>query len=127
MGGRRIFVLDTPPKTSIFGDLRVKDDQLSCSVDMAGQLTYLKVKAIYHIRKVVCFLKVKFDHLTTLAPDTVSSIMVSTFLKATSKSMPALFRPIIFQNLYKNKKKICWKSGGTVTSLGTGKNILLNC
>ena len=31
MGGWRIFVLDTTPKTSIFGHLRVKADQLSCS------------------------------------------------------------------------------------------------
>ena len=49
LGGWRIFVLDTPPKTSIFGDLRVKADQLSHSGDMAGQLTCLKVKAIYLI------------------------------------------------------------------------------
>ena len=35
------------PKTSIFGDLRVKADQLSHSGDMAGQLTCLKVKVIY--------------------------------------------------------------------------------
>ena len=39
-------MLDTPPKTSIFGHLRVKAAQLSHSEDMAGQLTCLKVKAI---------------------------------------------------------------------------------
>ena len=77
-------MLDTPPKTSIFGDLRVKADQLSHSGEMAGQLTCLKVKAICHIKKAMCFLKVKLDHLTTLAPDTVSSILVSTLLEATS-------------------------------------------
>ena len=37
------------PKTSIFGHLTVKADQLSCSGDMAGQLTCLTVKAIYLI------------------------------------------------------------------------------
>ena len=42
-------MLDTPPKTSIFGHLKVKADQLSCSGDMVGQLTCLKVKAIYLI------------------------------------------------------------------------------
>ena len=42
-------MLDTPPKTSIFGDLRIKADQLSGGEDMAGQLTCLKVKAIYLI------------------------------------------------------------------------------
>ena len=82
-GWLEIFVLDTSPKTSIFGDLRVKADQLFCSGDMAGQLTCLKVKGIYHIRKAMCFLKVKVDHLTTLAPDTVSFIQVSTLLEAT--------------------------------------------
>ena len=113
-------MLNTPPKTSIFGDLRVKADQLPCGGDMTGQLTCLKVKAIYHIRKAMWFLKVKVGHLTTLAPDTVSSILVSTFLEATSKSTPALFRPGLFQNFTKkSKKKMCWKIGGTVTSLGT--------
>ena len=47
-------MLDTPPKTSIFGHLRVKADQLSHSEDMAGQLTCLKVKAIYLIWKAMC-------------------------------------------------------------------------
>ena len=79
-------MLDTPPKTSIFGDLRVKADQLSHGGDMAGQLTCLKVKAVYHIRKAMCFLKVKVGHLTTLTPDTVSSILVSTLHEATSNS-----------------------------------------
>ena len=37
------------PKTSIFGHLKVKADQLSHGGDMAGQLTCLKVKAIYLI------------------------------------------------------------------------------
>ena len=49
LGGWRIFVLDTPPKTSILGHLKVKADQLSHGGDMAGQLTCLKVKAIYLI------------------------------------------------------------------------------
>ena len=113
--------------SSIFGDLRVKADQLSCSEDMVGQLTCLKVKAIYHIRKAMCFLKVKVDHLTTLAPDTVSSILVSTLLEATPNPCQPYSGPLYFKILQKSKKKMCWKSGGTVTSLGTGKNILLNC
>ena len=37
------------PKTSIFGDLRVKAYQLSHGEDMAGQLTCLKVEVIYLI------------------------------------------------------------------------------
>ena len=120
-------MLVTSPKTSIFGDLKVKADELSCGEDMAGQLTCLKVKAIYHIRKAMCFLKVKVDHLTTLAPDTVSSILVSTLLEATPNLHQAYSGLLVFKILQKSKKKMCWKSGGTVTSLGTGKNILLNC
>ena len=100
-------MLDTPPETSIFGDLKVMADQLSHVGDMAGQLTCLEVKAIYHIRKAMCFWKVKIGHLTTLAPDTVSSILVSTLLEATSKSMPALFRPALFQNFTKKVKRKC--------------------
>ena len=42
-------MLDTPPKTYIFRHLRVKGPQLSHGGDMAGQLTCLKVKAIYLI------------------------------------------------------------------------------
>ena len=120
-------MLDTSPKTSIFGDLRVKADQLSCSGDMAGQLTCLKVKAIYHIRKAMCFLKVKVDHLTTLAQDTISFILVSTLLEATPNPCEPYSGLLYFKILQKGKKKMCWKSGGTVTSLGTGKNISHNC
>ena len=94
-------MLDTPPETSIFGDLRVKADQLSHSGEIAGKLTCLEVKTIYQIRKAMCFWKIKVGHLTTLAPDTVSSILVSTLLEATSKSTPALFRPALFKNFTK--------------------------
>ena len=34
-------MLETPPKTSIFGHLKFKADQLSHGGDMAGQLTCL--------------------------------------------------------------------------------------
>ena len=120
-------MLDTPPKTSIFGDLRVRVDQLSCGGDMAGQLTCLKVKAIYHIRKAMCFLKVKVDHLTTLAPDTVSSILVSTLLEATSNPCQPYSGLLYFKIYTKSRKKMCWKSRGTVTSLGTGKEYFTYC
>ena len=98
-------MLDTPPKSSIFGDLRFKADQLSHSGDMAGQLTCLKVKAIYHIRKAMCFLKVKVDHLTTLAPDTASSILVSTLLEATSNPCQPYSGLLYFKILQKVKRK----------------------
>ena len=92
------------PNTSIFGDLRVKADQLSCVEEMTGQLTCLKVRATYHIRKAMCFLKVKVDHLTTLAPDTVSSIVVSTLLEATSNHA-SLIQAYYISKFYKKVKR----------------------
>ena len=92
-------MLDTPPKTSIFGDLKVKADQLShgegnCLVWRSRPNTILRRPCAFG-----SFHKVKFGHLTTPAPDPVSSILVSTFLEATSTFMPALFRLFVFQNL----------------------------
>ena len=43
------------PNTSIFGHLKVKADQLTQGEGYDRQLTCLKVKAIYHIRKNMCF------------------------------------------------------------------------
>ena len=72
-------------------------------------------------------LKVKVGHLTILAPGTVSSIPISTPHEAT----PNLHQPcsglLYFKICSKSKKKMCWKSKETVTSVGTGKEILLNC
>ena len=77
-------MLDTPPKTSIFGHLRVKADQLSCSeghgrvIDMSegqGHIPYMESHVL---------LRVKVGHLTTLAPDTVSFILISTLHEATT-------------------------------------------
>ena len=47
-------MLDTPPKTTIFGDLKVKADLLSRS---EGNCLIPEVKAKYHIRKAMCFWK----------------------------------------------------------------------
>ena len=80
----RLFVLDTPPKTSIFGHLRVKADQLTHgegygrATDLSegqGHIPYMENHVL---------LKVKVDHLTTLAPDTVSFILISTLHEATT-------------------------------------------
>ena len=76
-------MLDTPPKTSIFGDLRVKADQLSCVegysrvIDLSegqGHIPYIESHVL---------LGVKVGHLTILAPDTVSFILISTLHEAT--------------------------------------------
>ena len=92
-------MLDTPPKTTIFRDLKVKADLLShgegnCLVWRSRPMTILGRPCAFG-----SFQKVKVSHLTTLTPDSLSSILVSTFHEATSAFMPALFRPYIFQNL----------------------------
>ena len=72
----RIFVLDTPPKPSIFGHLKVKGDQLTQgegygkAIDLSegqGHMPYMEE----HV-----FLKIKVGHLTTLAQVTVSFILI---------------------------------------------------
>ena len=77
-------MLDTPPKTSIFGHLRVKAAQLTQgegygrAMDLSegqGHIPYMEIHVL---------LRVKLDHLTTLAPDTVSSILISTLHEATT-------------------------------------------
>ena len=66
-------------------------------------------------------LKVKVGHLTTLAPDTVSFNLISTLHEAT----PNLHQPssgLLYFKIYsKGKKKMCWKSRETVSSVGTEK------
>ena len=69
-------MLDTPPKPSIFGHLKVKADQLTQgegygrAIDLSegqGHMPYMEK----HV-----FLKVKVGHLTTLAQSTVSFILI---------------------------------------------------
>ena len=72
-------------------------------------------------------LKVKVGHLTTLSPDTVSSILISTLHEAISNPCQPRSGLLYFKNFTKSKKKMCWKSRETVSSLGTGEEILLNC
>ena len=77
-------MLDTPPKTSIFGHLQVKVDQLTQdegygrAIDLSegqGHIPYMEIHVL---------LRVKVDHLTTLTPDTVSFILISTLHEATT-------------------------------------------
>ena len=120
-------MLDTPPKTSIFGHLRVKADQLSHGEGYSRAIDLSEGQGHIPNMESHVLLKVKVGHLTTLAPDTVSSILISTLHEAT----PNLHQPssglLYFKNYSKSKKKMCWKSRETVSSVGTGKEILLNC
>ena len=77
-------MLGTPPKTSIFGHLRVKADQLTQgegygkAIDLSegqGHISYMENHVL---------LKVKVDHLTTLAQATVSFILISTLHDGTT-------------------------------------------
>ena len=69
-------MLDTHPKTSIFGHLKVKADQLTegegygRAIDLSGgqgHMPYIEEHVL---------LKVKVGHLTTLAQFTVSFILI---------------------------------------------------
>ena len=77
-------MLDTHPKTSIFGHLQVKVDQLTQdegygkAIDLSegqGHIPYMEIHVL---------LRVKVDHLTTLTPDIVSFILISTLHEATT-------------------------------------------
>ena len=94
-------MLDTPPKFTIFGDQKVKADPMShsegnCLVWRSRPSTIFGRPCAFG-----SFQKVKVSHLTTLTPGSLSSILVSTLLEATSALMPALFRPCLFPNLIK--------------------------
>ena len=80
----RSFVLDKPPKTSLFGHLRVKVDQLTqgkgyCRVidssEGQGHMPYMEIHVL---------LKDKVCSLTTLAQLFVSFILISALHEAAS-------------------------------------------
>ena len=79
----RLFVLDTHTKTSLFGHLRVKADQLAQgegygrvidSSEGQGHMSYMEIHML---------LKVKVGHLTALVQSFVSFILISTLHAAT--------------------------------------------
>ena len=84
LGSWRIFVLDTLPKTSIFGHLQVKADQLSHGEGYGREIDLSEGQGHIPYMENHVLLKVKVGHLTTLAPDTVSFILVSTLHEATT-------------------------------------------
>ena len=103
--GWRTIVLHTPPKTSIFGDLKVKADLLSCS---KGNCLLWRSRPNTILGRPCAFgrfQKVKVGHLTTLAPDPVSSILVSTFLEATSPPCQPCSGLLYFKILQKVNRK----------------------
>ena len=90
-------MLDTPPKTSIFGHLRVNADLLtqaegySRAIDLSedqGHIPYVEIHVL---------LRVKVDHLTTLAPATVSSILISTLHETTTNLCQSYSDLLYFQ------------------------------
>ena len=77
-------MLVTPPKTSIFGHLRVKGDQMSHGEGYGRVIDLSEGQGhIPHMESHV-LLRVKVGHLTTLVPDTVSFILISTLHEATT-------------------------------------------
>ena len=77
-------MLDTPPKTSIFGHLRVKVDQLTQGEGYGRAINLSEGQGHIHYMEIHMLLRVKVDHLTTLTPDTVSFILISTLHEATT-------------------------------------------
>ena len=65
-------MLDTPPKTSTFGHLRVKADQLSHSEGYGRAIDLSESQGYIPYMEIHVLLRVKVDHLITLTPDTVS-------------------------------------------------------
>ena len=77
--------LDTPPKTSIFEHLRVKADQLSHSEEYGRVIDLSEGQGHIPYMESHVLLRIKVGHLTTLALDTVSFILISTLHEATTK------------------------------------------
>ena len=89
-------MLDTPPKTSMFGHLWVKVDQLTRgegytrAIDLSegqGHIPYMEIHVL---------LRVKVDHLTTLTPHIVSFILISTLHEATTNLYQSYSGPLYF-------------------------------
>ena len=77
-------MLDTLPKTSIFGHLRVKVDQLAQGEGYDRAIDLSEGQCHIPYMEIHVLLRVKVDHLTTLTPDTVSFILISTLHEATT-------------------------------------------
>ena len=112
-------MLDTHPKTSIFGHQRVKADQLTCiegygrAIDLSedqGHIPYMEIHVL---------LRVKVDHLTTLTPDTLSFILISTLHEATT-NLHQLYSGLFYFKFNKNvNRKSTGNQERTVSSVGT--------
>ena len=72
------------PKTSIFGHLRVKVDQLTHSEGYGRAIDLSEGQGHVPYMEIHMLLMVKIDHLATLTPDTVSFILISTLHEATT-------------------------------------------
>ena len=69
-------MLDTPPKTSIFGHLKVKADQLTQGECTGRAIDLSEGQSHMSYMEEHVLLKVKVDHLTTLSQFTVSFILI---------------------------------------------------
>ena len=98
--------------------LRVKADQLSCSEGYGRAIDLSEGQGHMPNMESHVLLKVKVGHLTTLAPDTVSSILISALHEAT----PNLCQPssgLLYFKIYsESKKRMCCKSRETVSFSG---------
>ena len=72
------------PKTSIFGHLRIKADQLTWGEGYGRAIGLSEGQGHMPYMENHVLLEVKVDHLTTLAQATVSFILISTLHEATT-------------------------------------------
>ena len=89
-------MLDTPPKTSIFGHLQVKIDQLTQGEGYGRAIDLSEGQGHIPYNEIHVLLRVKVDHLTTLTPDIVSFILISTLHEATTNLYQPYLGPLYF-------------------------------
>ena len=122
----RIFVLDTPLKLPYLDTWRPRLISWLMMKAMAGQSTCLKVKAIYHIWKTMCFWRTRL----VICPPWFNPLSLSfwseIFMKQHLICNSLIQIPYILKLINRENEKSAWNQGETASSVGTGKEILLN-
>ena len=119
----RIYVQDTPPKYSIYGQPKVKADSWLGWQAKADLLTGSEGQGHFHIWKKMDILKVKDGHLTLLAYLPIALSLIWKYDGAT----PNLWQSV-WQTIYFIQSKMRKTSGfrrKQVSSMGTGKQFYI--
>ena len=89
-------MLATPHKTSIFGHLWVKVDHLTQGEGYGRAIDLSEGQDHIPYMEIHVLLRVKVDHLTTLTPDVVSFILISTLHEVTTNLYQPYSGPLYF-------------------------------